>query len=313
MMAGKTTPKVVVVGSCMTDLISYTPRLPQPGETLHGHKFSVGFGGKGANQCVAATRLGANAAMVAMVGDDSFGQNYLENFKNNNVDTSFVRVTKEAATGVAPIVVDDTGENCIIIVAGANLKLTSSNVEQAEDVIKDASVLVCQGEITPAATLTALRLARSHEVKTLMNAAPADPFLDAAIIEHSDIFCVNEIEAEVLTKLKVKTRKDAEQAAESLLKRGCKSVIITLGGDGAVYSTAEGHTHIAAETVTPVDTTGAGDAFVGALAYYLAYHSHLAMAEMLQRSCQVATASVLAPGTQTSYPTREQLPSHLFS
>lgn len=313
MMAGKTTPKVVVVGSCMTDLISYTPRLPQPGETLHGHKFSVGFGGKGANQCVAATRLGANAAMVAMVGDDSFGQNYLENFKNNNVDTSFVRVTKEAATGVAPIVVDDTGENCIIIVAGANLKLTSSNVEQAEDVIKDASVLVCQGEITPAATLTALRLARSHEVKTLMNAAPADPFLDAAIIEHSDIFCVNEIEAEVLTKLKVKTRKDAEQAAESLLKRGCKSVIITLGGDGAVYSTAKGHTHIAAETVTPVDTTGAGDAFVGALAYYLAYHSHLAMAEMLQRSCQVATASVLAPGTQTSYPTREQLPSHLFS
>ncbi|KAG0697397.1 Ribokinase [Chionoecetes opilio] len=250
--------------------------------------------------------------LFLQVGDDSFGQNYLQNFKDNKVDTTFVGVTKEAATGVAPIVVDDAGENCIIIVAGANLKMTPGDVERAEAMIRGASVVVCQGEITPAATLTALRLARTHKVKTLMNAAPADASLDAAIIEHSDIFCVNESEAEVLTKLKVKTREDAEQAAEALLQRGSRSVIITLGGDGAVYSTAEGHAHTAAQKVTPVDTTGAGDAFVGALAYYLAYHPRLAMKEMLHRACQVATASVLAPGTQASYPTRDQLPSHLF-
>lgn len=312
-MAEKISPKVVVVGSCMTDLISNAPRLPQPGETLLGHKFTVGFGGKGANQCVAATRLGATTAMVAMVGDDSFGHNYLQNFKENGVDTTLVGVTKEAATGAASIVVDAAGENCIVIVAGANLKMTPSDVEQAEGVIQGASVLVCQGEITPAATLAALRLAQKHKVMTVMNAAPADVSLDPAIIEHSDIFCVNESEAEALTNLKVKTVKDAEQAAEALLQRGSSSVIITLGGEGAVYSTAKGHTHITSEKVTPVDTTGAGDAFVGALAYYLAYHPQLTMVEMLQRSCQVATHSVLSPGTQSSYPTRDQLPAHLFS
>lgn len=273
----------------------------------------MAFGGKGANQCVVAKRLGATTAMVAMVGDDLFGQNYLQNLKDNGVDTSFVGVTKEAPTGVATITVDDAGQNSIIVVPGANMKMTPSDVERAEDVIKGAAVVVCQAEITSSATVTALKLARKYKVKTLVNAAPADASLDAAIIEHSDILCVNEFEAEVLTQTKVKTRKDAEQAAEALLQRGTESVIVTLGGDGAMYSTAEGHTHIPAKKVTPVDTTGAGDAFVGALAYYLVYHPHLAMVEMLHRSCHVATTSVLAAGAQTSYLTKDQLPGHLFT
>ncbi|XP_064108549.1 ribokinase-like [Macrobrachium nipponense] len=239
--------KVVVVGSCMTDLVSYTCRLPKPGETIHGHKFSIGFGGKGANQCIAATRLGATTSMVAMVGEDSFGHNYLENFKANHVDTKYIGVTKEAATGVAPIAVDDSGENCIIIVAGANLKMTPADVLKAEDIIKDACVMVCQGEITMEATLTALTLARKFKVKTVMNAAPANADLDPEIIKNSDIFCVNESE-------------------------------------------------------------GAGDAFVGALAYYLAYHPSLTMTEMIQRSCKIATVSVQAPGTQSSYPKKDDLP-----
>ncbi|XP_042890105.1 ribokinase-like [Penaeus japonicus] len=306
-------PQVVVVGSCMTDLVSYTTRLPKPGETIHGHRFSIGFGGKGANQCIAATRLGASTAMVAMVGDDSFGQNYLQNFRDNGVDISHVGVTKEAATGVAPIAVDDSGENCIIIVAGANLKMTKKEVEKAEGMIKSSSVLVCQGEITMEATLAALLMARKHNVKTLMNAAPADASLDPSIIQNSDVFCVNETEAEVLTSICIKNVKDAERAAEELLSRGCGSVIITLGGEGALYSTSQGHMHVSAEKVTPVDTTGAGDAFVGALAYYMASHSQLDMVEMIQRSCKVATVSVQAPGTQSSYPARDKLPNEIFA
>ncbi|XP_068204544.1 ribokinase [Palaemon carinicauda] len=305
--------KVVVVGSCMTDLVSYTPRLPKPGETIHGHKFSIGFGGKGANQCIAATRLGAATSMVAMVGEDSFGQNYLENFKVNKVDTKYVGITKEAATGVAPIAVDDSGENCIIIVAGANLKMTSSNVLEAEDIIKNSCVVVCQGEITMEATLTALTLARKHKVKTVMNAAPANADLDPEIIKNSDIFCVNESEAEVLTGVEVKSVADAQSAAVKLLSRGCGSVIITLGGEGALYSIQGHHEHISAEKVTPVDTTGAGNAFVGALAYYLAYHPSLPMREMIQRSCRIATVSVQSPGTQSSYPKKESLPMELFA
>ncbi|KAK3883855.1 hypothetical protein Pcinc_011852 [Petrolisthes cinctipes] len=306
--------RVVVVGSCMTDLISYTPHLPNPGETICGHRFSVSFGGKGANQCVVATRLGANTAMVAMVGDDSFGQNYLQNFRDNGVDIAHVGVTEKAATGVAQIAVDDSGENCIIIVAGANLKLTPRDVERAEEVIKGSDVVVCQGEISMEATLAALKLARKHGVKTLMNAAPAVPNLHPDIIKHSDIFCVNENEAEVMTKRKVKTVQDALEAGKLLLDQGCGSAVITLGKDGAVFC-QHGHQdfHVPAEAVTPVDTTGAGDAFVGALAYFLAYHPGLTMEEMMHRCSKVASVSVQAPGTQTSYPTRSNLQSTLFA
>lgn len=305
-------PKVVVVGSCNTDLISYTPRLPKPGETINGHRFSIGFGGKGANQCVAAARLGAKTAMVAMVGNDSFGRDFIQNFRDNGVDVSHIGVTNEAATGVAPIIVNDEGENSIIVVQGANLKMTSSKVEESEEAIEKCSVLVCQGEITMEATLAALKMARKHNVKTLMNAAPADAGLDPAVIKNSDIFCVNESEAEVFTKVGVKTVQDAQHAAKILLSKGCSSVLITLGAAGALYSTSSENIHVPAYEVTPVDTTGAGDAFVGAMAYYLAYHPQLTMEEMMQRSCKVASISVQAPGTQSSYPTKENLPSYLF-
>lgn len=244
--------------------------------------------------------------------DDSFGTNYLQNFRDNGVIISHVGVTSEAATGVAPIAVDDAGENCIIIVAGANLKMTAANVEKAEPLIKESCVVVCQGEITMEATLAALTMARKYNVKTLMNAAPADSSLDPAILKNSDIFCVNESEAEALTEVRVQTVMDAQRAAEVLLTRGCGSVIVTLGGEGALYSTGDGHIHVPAEKVTPVDTTGAGDAFVGTLAYYLAYHPHLSMEDMLQRSCKVATISVQAAGTQTSFPTRNKLDNYLF-
>ncbi|XP_047494006.1 ribokinase-like [Penaeus chinensis] len=316
-------PEVVVVGSCMTDLVSYTSRLPKPGETIHGHRFSIGFGGKGANQCIAARRLGASTAMVAMVGDDSFGQNYLQNFKDNGVDITHVGVTKEAATGVAPIAVDDSGENCIIIVAGANLKMTKKEVEAAESMVKKSSVLVCQGEITMEATLAALVMARKHQGKLDILQYTFFPVVKTrsdlgqiqTIQGHGKNYMDKEWEvtvAEVLTSICIKNVKDAESAAEELLSRGCGSVIITLGGEGALYSTSNGHVHVSAEKVTPVDTTGAGDAFVGALAYFMACYPQLDMVEMIRRSCKVATVSVQAPGTQSSYPARDKLPKEIF-
>ncbi|CAI5770813.1 ribokinase isoform X1 [Podarcis lilfordi] len=243
--------EVVVVGSCMTDLVSLTTRLPKAGETIHGHRFFSGFGGKGANQCVQAARLGAKTSMICMVGKDSFGNDYLENFKKNGIPTEFVGQTEDAATGAASIIVNKEGENFIVIVAGANLLLNSDDLKRAAHVISNAKVMVCQLEITPAISLEALKMAHTSGVKTLFNPAPAVADLDPRFYTYSDIICCNE-------------------------------------------------------------TEGAGDSFVGALAFYLAYYPNLPLEEMLGNSNFIATISVQATGTQASYPYRKDLPQDLF-
>ncbi|XP_076049148.1 ribokinase [Oratosquilla oratoria] len=305
--------KIVVVGSCMTDLVSYTPILPRPGETIHGHRFVVGFGGKGANQCVAAAKLGASTSLVAKIGNDTFGHNYMKNLQDNGIDTDNVGVCMDAATGVATITVDDKGENSIVIVAGANLKMTVDDVHEAEALLQEAKLVVCQGEISMEATLATLKSAQKHGVMTLMNAAPVVHNLDPEIIKASDIFCVNEMEAETLIQKSVKTISEAEEAAKLLLAKGCKSVILTLGEEGALYLNSNGQkVHVPAPKVTPVDTTGAGDAFVGALAFYLVNLPHLTMEEMIKRACKIASVSVQGAGTQSSYPRKKDLPQELF-
>ncbi|XP_046900933.1 ribokinase isoform X2 [Hypomesus transpacificus] len=153
---------VVVVGSCMTDLVSQATRLPKEGETIHGHRFFIGFGGKGANQCIQAARLGAQTAMVCKVGKDFFGDNYLQNFKDNGIHTEFVGQTSVAATGAASIMVNDAGQNAIVIVAGANLVLGSEELQQALPAIRRAKVLMCQLEISPGTSLRALRMAQEN-------------------------------------------------------------------------------------------------------------------------------------------------------
>ncbi|TMS21655.1 Ribokinase [Larimichthys crocea] len=154
---------VMVVGSCMTDLVSQAPRLPKAGETIHGHKFFIGFGGKGANQCIQAARLGAKTTMVCKVGKDFFGDNYIQNFKDNGVNTDFVEQTSSAATGAASIIVNDAGENAIVIVAGANLLLGSEELQKALPAISRGKVLVCQLEISPQTSLQALRMAQENK------------------------------------------------------------------------------------------------------------------------------------------------------
>ncbi|KAL7639203.1 UNVERIFIED_CONTAM: hypothetical protein RMT77_010737 [Armadillidium vulgare] len=301
-------PSVVVVGSCMIDLISYTEVLPKAGETIFGSSFKIGFGGKGANQCVAASRLGCETALVACVGDDTFGENYLKSLDDDGINKEYVTTVGNVSTGVATIVVDGKGENSIIIVGGANQKMTINDVLKAESVIKNSKVVVCQGEIAEASTKMALSLGRKHEVLTLMNAAPADSNMDKEIYALSDIFCVNETEAEILTGVKVNSITEAKRACELLKEKGCLEVIITLGSEGAVYHWKEGLEHIPAPRINNVvDTTGAGDAFVGALSYFLSQSSELSRSEMIKRSCEVASVSIQSKGTQTSFPHRKDV------
>ncbi|CAM9892210.1 unnamed protein product [Lampetra fluviatilis] len=306
--------EIVVVGSCMTDLVSYAPRLPRVGETVHGHRFAVGFGGKGANQCVQAARLGASTAMVAKVGKDTFGDNYIQNFKDNGVNIDHVGQVSEAATGVAPITVDDEGRNAIVIVPGANLSLGPEDVALARAAIAGARVVLAQLEVRPETTAQALRLARQHGVRTILNPAPAVPDLDPELYELSDIFCPNETEAELVTGVVVSGVEEAGRAATLLLERGCGAVVITLGRRGAVVASRSDPSprHVPSPSVTAVDTTGAGDSFVGSLAFFQARLPGLPLAEAARRACHIAAESVRSAGTQSSYPARAALPAALF-
>ncbi|KAJ6666817.1 hypothetical protein lerEdw1_018819 [Lerista edwardsae] len=238
-------------------LSSLTRRLPKPGETIHGQKFFTGYGGKGANQCVQAARLGAKTSMICKVGKDSFGYDYIENFKKNGIPIEFVGQAEDAATGAASIIVNSEGQNFIVIVAGANLLLDTGDLKRAAHVIAGAKVMVCQLEVTPSVSLEALKMARANGVKTLFNPAPAITDLDPQFYTHSDIICCNESEAEILTGIAVGNPEDAGRVGRALLERGCKTAIVTLGPEGCVVvSTKEPiPKHVPAKKVTAVDTT----------------------------------------------------------
>jgi ribokinase len=303
-------PKICVVGSSNIDLISYVPHLPKLGETLHGNKFNRVFGGKGANQAVMAAKLGAEVSMVAKLGEDIFGRETLENFKSIGIRTEGVSFTSEAFSGVASIWVDPACENSIVIVSGANDMLTEADLKTCREQITSAQVLVCQLEVPPQTTLAALKMARSAGVMTVLNPAPARRQLSREFYEHSDIFCPNETETELLTGLPVKTDEDAVNAAEKLLEYGARTVILTLGKRGSLL--ADGYTTEFVETpeVTAVDTVGAGDAFIGSLVYFLAVGVEIKSA--VARASHIAAVSVQSPGVQASFPERTDLPEELF-
>jgi ribokinase len=302
--------QIVVVGACMIDLISYVPRFPQMGETLHGTEFRMGYGGKGANQAIMAAKLGSKVVMVSKVGDESFGAGTLENFKKNGVSTDFVYKSKEEFSGVAPIFVTPKGENSIVIVSGANNKLTAMEIEKASNEIKQSSYLICQLEIEVELSLIALRLAKKLGVSTILNPAPARSSLPEEIYKLTDIFCPNESEAELLTGKKINSMEDIEEMAKQFVTAGAKSVIITLGENGCyVLSNGVGK-HVPANKVSVVDSTGAGDAFVGALAHFL--DLGIDIFESSKRASAVATISVQGKGTQSSFPEQDQLPSELL-
>lgn len=298
-----TKPRICVVGSCMIDLISRVPRLPKLGETLFGHEFHMGYGGKGANQAVMAAKLGAQVSMVTKLGRDVFGDGTLKNYQAQGIDTTHVLFDDTRFSGVAPIFVDDHAQNFIVIVPGANLGLSRADVQDAREIILASEILICQLEIPVETTLEAFRIAKSGNVRTILNPAPAAPLPDE-LLQLTDICAPNETETELLTGLPVNTLAEAEAAARKLLARGPKTVILTLGERGALVVDEHVVESVPAIPVNAVDPTGAGDAFVGSLAVFLG--EGLAFADAIRRANAVAALSVTRVGTQVSFPLRQE-------
>jgi ribokinase len=303
-------PRICVVGSSNVDLTFRTPRLPRPGETLTGTGFQLGFGGKGANQAVMAARLGAHVSLVSKIGRDAFGEQTAENYRAQGIDTRHVLTDEQRPTGLAAILVDDQARNCILIVPGANLGLTPEDVRTAATSIREADVLLCQLEVPVETTLEALRLAKAAGVRTVLNPAPAVPLPEEAF-RLADLCVPNETELELLSGCAVADPAEAEVAARVLLGRGAGRVIVTLGERGALIADAGSAEHVLAVPVAAVDSTGAGDAFIGSLAVFLAEGRPLP--EAVRRANAVAALSVTRPGTQTSFPLRAEVEAFSLS
>jgi ribokinase len=292
----------------MIDLISKVPRLPKLGETLVGRSFHLGYGGKGANQAVMAAKLGAQVTMVNKVGRDVFGEGTLKNYQEQGIDTTHVMFDESRFSGVAPIFVDDSAQNFVVIVPGANSGLSPADVQSARQVILDSDILICQLEIPMETTLEAFRVAKSGNVRTILNPAPAAPIPDE-LLQLADIFAPNETETELLADLPVGTLAEAEAAAHKLLSRGTTTVILTLGERGALLVDEDTVENIPAVKVDAVDPTGAGDAFVGSLAVYLG--EGLTLRDAIRRANAVAALSVTRIGTQVSFPKRAEADNFL--
>ncbi len=296
-------PKICVVGSSNIDLISKVPRMPLLGETLVGHSFHLGYGGKGANQAVMAAKLGAQVTMVTKVGRDVFGEGTLKNYREHGIDTTYVLFDESRFSGVAPILVDDHAQNVIVIVPGANDGLSPADAQAAREVIVRADIVVCQLEVPLETTLETFRLAKSAGVFTILNPAPAARLPDE-LLALTDLCAPNETETEFLTGHSVKTLEEAQVAARKLLERGAKTVLLTLGERGALLVDASGVDHIVPLRVEAVDPTGAGDAFIGSLAVFLG--EGLALRQAVARANAVAALTVTRLGTQSSFPTRNE-------
>ena len=291
-------PRIAVVGSANVDLTTFSDRFPKPGETIFGDKFDLGFGGKGANQAVAARLCGADVFMVARVGDDLFGPATVANFQKLGIDATHVRQLKGVSSGVAPIFVESSGQNRIIVVKGANDKLTPADIDEAADTLKTADCIVLQFEIPLATVYYTIQFARKQGIRCILNPAPAAP-VDLQAIADLDYFVPNESEAETITGLPVRNLDDAKACAEKLLASGIKRVLITLGSNGSLLAGKDGMHHVSAFYMKSVDTTGAGDAFIGSFATFLAEGIPELVAA--KRANLYAGLSTLGVGTQKSF------------
>ncbi|MBU3692201.1 MAG: ribokinase [Candidatus Nanopelagicaceae bacterium] len=306
----KSPPEIVVVGSTMIDMIAYSQKIPSAGETVIGDSFSLGFGGKGANQAVMASRLGAKVSMVNTLGDDVFGDTTIKNFHDQGIDTTFIaRVS--GASGVAPIWVEPSGTNRIICVPGANNAMTPQQAEDAISALPNAQVVIGQLEIPQAVTSAAFRKARSMGITTILNPAPFAP-LTPELISLCDWIIPNETEFAGLNPDGKQPDNEVEISKVAKLL-GC-NFVVTLGEKGAAYTDSNGKIiYVLAPKVKAVDSTGAGDSFVGAFAFGIA--SGFEIEESVRLGCACASDSVTRKGTQSSYPSKAeaaQLLKNLF-
>jgi ribokinase len=297
-------PSIVVVGSVNTDMVVKGKRLPGPGETVSGGRFLMAGGGKGANQAVAAARLGADVTLIAKVGSDMLGDQAIENFGREGIRTDCILRSPDDHTGVALILVDDAAENLISVASGANHALTPEEIEQQAHRIAAADMVVLQLETPLDTVFRAAQIAARSGVPVILNPAPA------AALPEKLLACVtyltpNETETELLTGIAVRDEDSAREAAERLLAAGTRHVIVTLGAKGAQITDAAGTIHVAGTPVDAVDTTAAGDAFNGALAWALA--SGMALEPAVRQACLAGALSATRLGAQPSLPTKDEL------
>ena len=295
-------PKIGVIGSNMVDLIAYAPRMPIVGETLEAPSFEMGFGGKGANQAVAAAKLGASVVMVSKVGDDMFAEGTVRNLASFGIDTSHVRRVNGRSSGVAPIVVDPSGANAILIIKGANADLSPADVDEASEALKGCDLILLQLEVPLETVYAAIAFGKRNGIRTLLNPAPATPALDLARIVDVDVFVPNETELAILSGMPVGGEEEIVAAARSLLDKGLRTIVVTMGARGALVATADAVERIEPIQIETVDTTGAGDAFVGAFARYGA---EMKLEEALRLASRYAADSVTRRGTQKAYASLE--------
>ncbi|MEX5591278.1 ribokinase [Pseudomonas orientalis] len=295
--------KIAVIGSNMVDLITYIDRMPVQGETFEAPGFAMGCGGKGANQAVAAAKLGADVLMLSKVGDDMFADNTVANFQRFGIDTRYVQRVPGVSSGVAPIFVRADSHNSILIVKGANAHLLPADIEAAAADLRECTLIVLQLEINLDTVYHAIEFAHRHGIAVLLNPAPALAGLSREHLAHLDFLIPNESELALISGQVVDSPQSAQTAARSLVTSGIRHVIVTLGEHGALYVGEEGEFQVPGVRVEARDTTGAGDAFIGCFIHHWNRDRHIRQA--MERAVAYSACSVMGLGTQSSYPDSE--------
>jgi ribokinase len=291
-------PRIAVVGSANIDLTTFTDRFPKPGETIFGQRFDLGFGGKGANQAVAARLCGADVFMVARVGSDLFGPATIENFREQGIDTTHVKPVQGLSSGVAPIFVEPNGQNRILVVKGANDALKPADIDAAAETLKAADCIVLQFETPLETVYYTIQFARKQGIRCILNPAPAQS-VDRTALKDLDYFVPNESEAEAISERSVRNVGEAKACAKDLLAHGIRRVIITLGANGSLLASPDESQHVLPFAVNSVDSSGAGDAFIGSFAVFLA--EGVPEKEAVRRANLYAALSTTGVGTQKSF------------
>ena len=294
---------ICVIGSLNMDLVVNVDTMPKPGQTIIGSNFKEVPGGKGANQAVAMARLNGNVSMIGKVGEDGFGQTLINSLKNDKVDTTYIQTSK-GATGVALITVDKNAQNSIVVSPGANFEVKEDDIDNNIEAIKNSDIVVLQLE-TPLNTIKyALNKAKELNKYTILNPAPAVKLYDE-IIKNVDLLTPNETELEIISGVSIETEEDIQKAAQIMIEKGVKELIVTLGSKGSLYINKEKSMFKKAYKVEAVDTTAAGDSYTGALAVALSQDKNIE--DAMDFASKVGALSVLKEGAQSSLPTLEDV------
>jgi ribokinase len=298
------TKKLVVIGSCNTDMVVKSDRLPVPGETVLGGAFMMNPGGKGANQAVTVARMGGNTTFISKTGNDLFGRQSIEMYGEENINTDFIFSDPNLPSGVALIMVDNNGENCIVVASGANASLSTQDIDKAKDVIESADILLMQLEIPIETVEYAAKMAYKKGIKVILNPAPA-AFLSNELLECLYAIIPNHSEAEMLSGIKVFDWASAKQAADIISSKGVNVVVITLGSKGALIKDGDNYYEIPVEKIKAIDTTAAGDTFCGALCVGLS--EGLSIQDAVKMANKAAGITVTREGAQAAIPYRKEI------